>query len=280
MASQPLVAEGQLSAASLPGSAASLSGSWCREEDGRFIASIGADWIQFSDEAKLPLQYSQVGDISWSDVEGKKESARLESDGRLATSRGHWIRYAQGPEKTAGPSADKPPAVPVVWAISLAVFLVSLMSFEVILLLQSQVPWLLDKSYMVVALVFQLAMAMFPVLQSVGASKTCTSTMMDVCHWVFVVMAFAGPIVLRAFSSLLLVALLTFGTLVFRLGLSNTCIITSLAEVTSLPNISNLRVTVLFGLLMLFVSVRLLLVAFYGQGFPIDQLMEWIFNGH
>lgn len=102
---------------------------------------------------------------------------------------------------------------------------------------------------------------------------------MDVAHWAFVVMAFGGTFVLRAPESLMFLAGIAVASLILRVTMKNSCIITEVANTTSLPNITGMQVTRLFAGLLFAVLCRLLLQLVFGRGFPLDQLLRAI-TGH
>jgi len=256
-----------------------LSGSWA--VDGRPAAVIDGGWIQFPGGSRTPLLNSSVALVSW-DADGQICEASLDSAGRLAVSDGDvWVRHSPAKQsRDAEAAMDKlaPTQVPIFWVSLLALSLLAVVTAELILICRPSVPWLLDKVYFLTALVFQMAMAAFPPLCRLGVPKRFTSLLMDVVHWAFVVLVFAAPFVLRAIESVtLLVATVTLSVL-FRLGMANTCIITVVAERTSLPGISDTLVTTFFVLLFLVSVTRFVLEIIYGSGFPIDQLIHFLFG--
>lgn len=145
-------------------------------------------------------------------------------------------------------------------AALLAALVLFAMAVEVGLLCSSSVPWVLDKYFWSIALVFQALMAvavMRPAAVTRHVAPGRISLLVDVCHWVFVVMAFGGAVVLRAKASLWLVLAIAGASLVLRISMNNTCIITAVAQRSSLPNISGKRVTIFFLSLFILVAVRL-----------------------
>lgn len=144
-----------------------------------------------------------------------------------------------------------------------------------------QVPWLLDKIYFAIALVFQLLMvfASCPLPRSLGEGSWAVrlrSKLLDIAHWAFVVMSFGGAILLRAPESLGFTAGIAAASLVFRLSMRNRCIITSVAQTSSLPRISGKGVTNFFLALLILSVARLLLQLAFGRGFPWDQIFKAI----
>mmetsp|Transcript_6718 Transcript_6718/g.16005 ORF Transcript_6718/g.16005 Transcript_6718/m.16005 type:complete len:227 (+) Transcript_6718:52-732(+) len=140
---------------------------------------------------------------------------------------------------------------------------------EVWLLSSRAVPWLPDKVFYLVCVAFQILMM---AMLMPGMPEECSSKILDVCHWAFVVMVFSGAFTLRAPESLLLIAVLALLTVGLRLCMGNSCIITMVAQRTSLPNITGRQVTTVFGALLVLSTLRLCLMAIYGRGFPIDQI--------
>mmetsp|Transcript_96413 Transcript_96413/g.171390 ORF Transcript_96413/g.171390 Transcript_96413/m.171390 type:complete len:265 (-) Transcript_96413:77-871(-) len=172
-------------------------------------------------------------------------------------------------------------------AVILAGIVTVAIAVELWIMSLATVPLYIDKIYFGIALIFQFLMllAAFPLPESgicglEGATLTSLqSKLLDVAHWAFVVMTFGGVILLRAPESLLFEAGLAGLSLVFRLSMRNSCIITSVAARSSLPNISGRRVTTIFLSLFLASVFRLVLQVFYGRGFPWDQLIGAI-TGH
>lgn len=154
----------------------------------------------------------------------------------------------------------------------LAIAVLSVLIAELWLLGDPSVPLLLDKLFFGTAIVFQLGIALYFASGRYASLGDCRSHLLDVCHWAFVVMIFSGPVVLRAFGSVLLVAVVTAASLALRLAMQHTCIITSVAARSSLPNISGARVTAIFSGLFVVALTRLWLLVAFGNGFPIGQL--------
>merc|ERR1719498_520654 len=96
---------------------------------------------------------------------------------------------------------------------------------------------------------------------------------MDFTHWAFVIMLFVSVFVLRSWQSILFVATLTLLSIIARLAMRNVCIITAVAERTSLPDISGRRVNVCFTVLFCAATLRLVLMLVIGDGYPIDQIL-------
>jgi len=166
-------------------------------------------------------------------------------------------------------------------AVILAGIVTVAIAAELWIMSMPAVPLYVDKIFFGIALVFQFLMllASFPLPQSgicgmEGSTlSSLQSKLLDVAHWAFVVMTFGGAIVLRAPESLLFEAGLSGVSLLFRITMRNSCIITSVAARSSLPAISGQRVTVIFLSLFLASVLRLVLQAFFGRGFPWDQLI-------
>merc|ERR1712032_12304 len=114
--------------------------------------------------------------------------------------------------------------------------------------------------------------ATFP-LGSCSGTSECSSKLLDVCHWAFVVMVFSGSLILRALQSLFLIFVVAGASLVLRVSMKDTCLITSLAQRTTLPDISGRSVTYVFGSLLFITGIRLCLEVAFGTGFPINQLL-------
>lgn len=105
----------------------------------------------------------------------------------------------------------------------------------------------------------------------------CQSIVLDLVHWVFIIVIFGGAVVLRATESLILIAFIAAMTFGLRLVMGHECILTLVAQRTSLPDIPGSRVTAIFLTLLLVVITRIVLEILYGPGFPIDQLWHLIF---
>merc|ERR1712151_532502 len=95
---------------------------------------------------------------------------------------------------------------------------------ELWLLVSPSIPLFIDKIYYVVCLFFQilLGLTFLPCW-----SGDCSSILIDVCHWAFVVLVFGGAVILRAFASVFLIVILALLTIVLRLIMGNTCLITA-----------------------------------------------------
>ncbi|CAK9113328.1 unnamed protein product [Durusdinium trenchii] len=155
-------------------------------------------------------------------------------------------------------------------------------ALELFIMTMPSVPWLLDKIYFAIALVFQLLMviASCPLPQRFSGEGSWAvrfrSKLLDVAHWAFVVMSFGGAILLRAPESLAFTAGIAAVSLGFRLSMRNRCIITSVARTSSLPRISGRSVTNFFLALLVVSVLRLLLQLAFGRGWPWDQLIKLI----
>ncbi|CAK0830947.1 unnamed protein product [Prorocentrum cordatum] len=153
--------------------------------------------------------------------------------------------------------------------------IVLVMAAELWIASRPDVPWLIDRPFFLTALAVQAVMLAALALPP-GASAqaaTCQSGLLDACHWVFVVMVFGGSAVLRAFESLLLLFAIAGATLAIRVSMGDECIMTVVAQRSSLPNISGRTVTYVFLSLLMITGIRLGLQAVFGAGFPIDQLI-------
>mmetsp|Transcript_68202 Transcript_68202/g.177055 ORF Transcript_68202/g.177055 Transcript_68202/m.177055 type:complete len:558 (-) Transcript_68202:70-1743(-) len=161
-------------------------------------------------------------------------------------------------------------------SVGLALLVVAMLVVEIVLISLDSVPWVIDKAFWLLAITIQLVMSSFWPLQSCGVSARCTSKLMDVCHWAFVVMAFSGVLVLRSSASLIVIGSVALLTIVCRLFMGNECIITAVAETSSLPPISVNAVNAIFGGLLAASVVRLLLAAEFGEGWPVLELFQKI----
>eukprot|EP00933_Yihiella_yeosuensis_P041754 TRINITY_DN36164_c0_g1_i1.p1 TRINITY_DN36164_c0_g1~~TRINITY_DN36164_c0_g1_i1.p1 ORF type:complete len:342 (+),score=48.15 TRINITY_DN36164_c0_g1_i1:95-1027(+) len=167
-------------------------------------------------------------------------------------------------------------------AILLTGVVVFAMATEFWLMSLDTVPLLFDKIFFGVALVFQVLMLLSSVplcegLEQGAGSGTLArfrSNILDIAHWAFVSMVFSGPIVLRSSASLLFELAIAGASLVLRMSMRHECIITAVADQSSLPNISGQRVTLIFQSLFAVIVLRLLLELVFGSGFPWDNIIH------
>lgn len=182
------------------------------------------------------------------------------------------------PATDATPATDSPEDLRKRDSIILSVLLVVTVACEIILMCQPQVPWLFDKVYFAISLFFQAGMALFFPLGRCSSMARCRSVLLDVVHWAFVVMVFGGAAVLRSSLSVLLLAGLAATAVVARICMGQRCIITAVAQLSSLPDMPGKRVTQVFAGLLGACCIRLYLSMLYGEGFPIDQLLAKLAN--
>eukprot|EP00929_Paragymnodinium_shiwhaense_P103144 TRINITY_DN66436_c0_g1_i1.p1 TRINITY_DN66436_c0_g1~~TRINITY_DN66436_c0_g1_i1.p1 ORF type:complete len:267 (+),score=47.39 TRINITY_DN66436_c0_g1_i1:80-880(+) len=144
---------------------------------------------------------------------------------------------------------------------------------EVVLLSRSTVPAFPDKTFLGTAIAFQVLMGVAFAMAACPSKSALRSRILDVCHWAFVLMVFSGPILLYSFDGVLLIFVLAMASLLLRITMRHQCIITSVAQTSSLPEISGERVTTFFWSLLAVCAARLTLMVIYGNGFPIGQLL-------
>mmetsp|Transcript_4533 Transcript_4533/g.9044 ORF Transcript_4533/g.9044 Transcript_4533/m.9044 type:complete len:223 (-) Transcript_4533:162-830(-) len=148
----------------------------------------------------------------------------------------------------------------------LAVLVACVAGVEIWLVCTPSVPWLIDKLYYIVCLTFQTALAISLVP---GVPRGLSAKVIDLCHWAFVILVYAGALLLRAVQSLSLVACLALASVLLRLFMQNTCIITTVAgrEFRG-PRISRSQVTWVFSGLFIISALRLCLMLVFWPGFP------------
>merc|ERR1711935_107544 len=86
-------------------------------------------------------------------------------------------------------------------------------------------------------------------------------------------MVYLGALVLGDFHSVSLIALLAFATVALRLAMGNHCIITMVAQHSSLPTITDRQTTSLFTGLLAISIARLCLMSVYGNGTVVRQIL-------
>eukprot|EP00450_Noctiluca_scintillans_P020754 CAMPEP_0194534972 /NCGR_PEP_ID=MMETSP0253-20130528/73345_1 /TAXON_ID=2966 /ORGANISM="Noctiluca scintillans" /LENGTH=240 /DNA_ID=CAMNT_0039380683 /DNA_START=21 /DNA_END=743 /DNA_ORIENTATION=- len=157
------------------------------------------------------------------------------------------------------------------FATTLLCTLAGVVAAEVWLLTLPSVPWIMDKVVFLICLVFQFLMGIsFPLGRCLP--RRSQGVLMDISHWAFVVMLFGSALVFWSWKSLVFSALLTLVSLAFRMSMQGSCLITVLAERSSMPPISRQQTTRIFGGLLCFILLRLLLMRFYGDGFPYNKI--------
>jgi len=160
-------------------------------------------------------------------------------------------------------------------SLGLGIMTAAVLVAEVYLLQLEQVPWRFDKPFFLIAIAFQVAMAAFwPLKRCAGAR--CRGLLMDACHWAFAVMMFAGGALLRSHLSILFIAAMSLATVLLRIVMDNTCLITVVAERSSLPDISGNNVTIIFGTLLACCLLRVALMLPFAEhdGWPVQQIFS------
>lgn len=156
-------------------------------------------------------------------------------------------------------------------ALSLGALLLLVVTAEVFVLIQPETPWVLDRGYLIVCLADQAAMLGLLIIKHIchpRASMICT--LLDFCHWVFVVVIFSGMILLRGRWSLLLLTAVFGVSLLVRFQMSNACIMTVVADRHTLPNISGHQVNMIFCIFFALGIIRFTIRVVWGD--PCDHL--------
>merc|ERR1712008_317087 len=143
------------------------------------------------------------------------------------------------------------------------------MGAEIWLVCNPSVPLLLDKLFYIVCLAFQVAllMALVP-----GVPRDVSAKVVDLCHWAFGILIYAGALMMRAVQSVSLIACLALASVLHRFCMQNTCIITNVARIEFRgPRISRNQVTWVFTGLFIISILRLCLMLALWPGFPYSQ---------
>jgi len=129
---------------------------------------------------------------------------------------------------------------------------------EVTFLLRPDVPWILDKVYLTTALIFQGLQAITVIVKlKLRRSNAFLSVLMDICHWVFVVMCFGGVIIIRTYYILSFLAFILVFGVVLRVFMRNDCLLTVVADRSSFPDMSGSSVNITFMSFALLAMTRI-----------------------
>jgi len=154
----------------------------------------------------------------------------------------------------------------------LAALVACIASAEIWLVCSPDVPWLIDKLFFIVCLAFQVALAIALVP---AVPRNIRAKVVNLCHWAFVILVYAAALLMRAVQSLSLIACLALASVVLRLCMQNTCIITTVGQREFRgPRISRNQATWVFTGLFIVSVLRLCLMLVLWPGFPYAEPNE------